>query len=105
MRSKLKEIFEAEISLKLKNLRLKFLEISYKNRSVCFLHELFFYRDSSTLLYTVTNDSKIFCIKFRPDVVTSGSDEDEVKTAGAAVPVVDLQEARFTDDINGAEVT
>ena len=65
----------------------------------------FFYRDSSTLLYTVTNDSKIFCIKFRPDVVTSGSDEDEVKTAGAAVPVVDLQEVRFTDDITGAEVT
>ena len=53
----------------------------------------------------MTNDSKIFCIKFRPDVVTLGSDEDEVKTAGAAVPVVDLQEVRFTDDITGAEVT
>ena len=56
-------------------------------------------------MYTVTNNSKVFCIKFRPDVVTAASDEDDVKTAGAAVPVMDLQEIKFTDDVTGAEVT
>jgi len=67
--------------------------------------------DSSTLLYAVTNDCKIFCIKFRPvEVQAPGTaagvfdGEDSGKVAGAAVPVMDLQQVTFSNE-DGAEVT
>jgi len=72
--------------------------------------------DGSTLLYTTNNECQIFCIKFQQqqhyfDLNSGGCNDDDEEeedfksSAGAAVPVMDLQKVTFTDEITGREVT
>ena len=73
--------------------------------NVCsgFISSVCWSTDGSTLLYTTSNESQIFCLKFQAESF-NGNDEDDVTSTGAAVPVMDLAKIIYNDDKTGDEV-
>ena len=72
--------------------------------------------DGTTLLFTTNTEPQIFCLKFLPNIIDSGStelnvqqnlkyclEESGLQSSGAAVPVMDLTKVTFNCE-DGEEI-